>query len=65
MEASDGDADRLCYDCPLVPEVMIMMEWLAGASVAAARALTSGNLRIAINWYSTLNEKGNFLVAIL
>jgi len=50
MEASDGDADRLCYDCPLVPEVMIMMEWLAGASVAAARALTSGNLRIAINW---------------
>ena len=40
----------MSYDCPLVPDVSRLMSWLAGASVAAARAIAEGHVKRAINW---------------
>jgi len=49
LEAEEGSS-VMSYDCPLVPDVSRLMSWLAGASVAAARAIAEGHVKRAINW---------------
>jgi len=38
------------YDCPLIPDIMNMIQWIAGGSLAAAEALNSKQCEVAINW---------------
>jgi len=38
------------YDCPLIPDIMNMIQWIAGGSLVAAEALNSKQCEVAINW---------------
>jgi len=38
------------YDCPLIPDIMNMIQWIAGGSLAAAETLNKKQCEVAINW---------------
>jgi len=54
IDDDDDDEDTttfgLAYDCPPLPDMTSLLAWIAGGSLAAAEALTSGLCRRAINW---------------
>ena len=39
------------YDCPLFPDVFKYTSYVAGATIMAAKLLTSQRCDIAINWF--------------
>ena len=38
------------YDCPLIPDIMTMIQWIAGGTIAAAESLCKQECQIVINW---------------
>ena len=41
---------NLEYDCPLIPDIMTMIQWIAGGTIAAAESLSKQECQIVINW---------------
>ena len=38
------------YDCPIVPDIFNLIQWIAGGSLAAAEALNRKECQVALNW---------------
>ena len=38
------------YDCPIIPDIFNLIQWVAGGSLAAAEALNQKECQIALNW---------------
>ena len=38
------------YDCPIIQDILPMIQWIAGASLACAEVLNSKLVQVAINW---------------
>lgn len=48
--ANGQDKYGLEYDCQLMPNLMELMQWIAGGSLTAAQSLADGHVQVAINW---------------
>ena len=52
LDIISANCDRfgIEYDCPLIPDIMTLIQWVAGGTLAAAEALNTKDCQIAINW---------------